>query len=156
MQDILDDFRATIAAESIRLMAISDEAAAKPPATGKWSPKEVIGHLIDSASNNHGRFVRAQMSDDLVFPGYDQDAWVKLQRYNKRSWVELITLWRAYNTHLAGVIEAIPQESLSLPRTRHNLDEIAWRTVSRDEPVTLDYFIRDYVAHMKHHLAQIK
>jgi hypothetical protein len=53
------------------------------------------------------------------------------------------------------VIEGIPQDRLSLPRTRHNLDEIAWRTVPREQPVTLEYFIRDYVAHMKHHLAQI-
>jgi hypothetical protein len=67
MQDFLDDFRATLASESIRLTAISDEKAALRPAPGKWSPKEVIGHLIDSASNNHGRFVRAQTTDDLVF-----------------------------------------------------------------------------------------
>jgi len=156
MQDLLDDLRATVAAESMRLMAISNEAAAIPPATGKWSPKEVIGHLIDSASNNHGRFVRAQITEDLVFPGYDQDLWVKLQRYNERPWMELVTLWRAYNTHIAAIIEAIPQKSLSLPRSTHNLDEIAWRTVARDTPVTLDYFIRDYLGHMKHHLGQIK
>jgi hypothetical protein len=155
MQDLLDDFRATLAAESVRLMAMSDAAAGMAPAVGKWSPKEVIGHLIDSAANNHGRFVRAQIADDLVFPGYDQDAWVKMQRYNERPWMDLVSLWRFYNTHIASVIEGIPQDRLSLPRTRHNLDEIAWRTVPREQPVTLEYFIRDYVAHMKHHLAQI-
>jgi len=156
MQDLLDDFRATLAAESVRLMAMSDAAASMAPAMGKWSPKEVIGHLIDSAANNHGRFVRAQVADDLVFPGYDQDAWVKMQRYNERPWMDLVSLWRSYNTHIASVIEGIPQDRLSLQRTRHNLDEIAWRTVLREQPVTLEYFIRDYVAHMKHHLAQIK
>ena len=156
MQDLLDDFRATIAAESVRLMAMSDAAASMAPAMGKWSPKEVIGHLIDSAANNHGRFVRAQVADDLVFPGYDQHAWVKMQRYNERPWMDLVSLWRSYNTHIASVIEGIPQDRLSLQRTRHNLDEIAWRTVLREQPVTLEYFIRDYVAHMKHHLAQIK
>ena len=155
MQDLLDDFRATLAAESVRLMAMSDAAAGMAPAMGKWSPKEVIGHLIDSAANNHGRFVRAQIADDLVFPGYDQDAWVKMQRYNQRPWMDLVALWRSYNTHIASVIEGIPQDRLSLQRTRHNLDEIAWRTVPREQPVTLEYFIRDYVAHMKHHLAQI-
>jgi hypothetical protein len=80
---------------------------------------------------------------------------VKMQRYNERPWMDLVSLWRFYNTHIASVIEGIPQDRLSLPRTRHNLDEIAWRTVPREQPVTLEYFIRDYVAHMKHHLAQI-
>ena len=96
------------------------------------------------------------MTDDLVFPGYDQDAWVTLQRYSERPWMELVTLWRAYNTHIASVVENISQDRLSLQRTRHNLDEIAWRTVPRDQPATLDYFIRDYLGHMKHHLAQIR
>jgi DinB family protein len=155
MQDFLDDFRATLAAESIRLMAISDAKASERPAAGKWSPKEVIGHLIDSASNNHGRFVRAQMEDDLVFAGYDQDAWVRLQRYNERPWMELVSLWRSLNGHIAAVVEGIHPDRLSLQRARHNLDDIAWRTVPRDKPATLEYFIRDYLGHMKHHLAQI-
>ena len=156
MKDFLDDFRATLAAESIRLMSIQDGQASKPPFAGKWSPKEVVGHLIDSASNNHGRFVRAQLYDEMVFARYDQDAWVKSQRYNERPWMDLVTLWRAYNAHIAWVIEGIPQNRLSIQRAVHNLDEVAWNTVPRDKPVTLEYFIRDYLGHMKHHLAQIK
>ena len=155
MQDFLDDFRMTLMSESTRLEGISDEAAARRPSAGKWSPKEVIGHLIDSAANNHGRFVRAQATDDLVFAGYDQEAWVTLQRYNERPWMELVSLWRSYNTHIAAVVAAISPDRLSLQRSMHNLDEIAWRTVPRDKPATLEYFIRDYLAHMKHHLAQI-
>ena len=156
MQDFLDDFHATLAAESMRLMAISDGDASVAPAAGKWSAKEVIGHLIDSASNNHGRFVRAQFSNEMVFAGYDQDAWVRAQRYNERPWTELVALWRSYNTHIASVVGHISPESLSSPRSVHNLDEIAWRTVPRDQPATLEYFIRDYLDHMKHHLAQIR
>lgn len=155
MQDFLDDFRLTLDSESNRLMAMPDERAARRPTAGKWSPKEVIGHLIDSAAHNHGRFVRAQVEDDLVFPGYDQDAWVRLQRYNQRPWAELVSLWRSYNAHIAAVVEAIPPDRLSLQRSRHNLDQIAWRAVPRDQPATLEYFIRDYLGHMKHHLAQI-
>ena len=156
MRDFLDELRATLASESVRLMAIPDEQAAKRPSPGKWSPKEVIGHLIDSAVNNHGRFVRAQLDEDMVFPGYNQDAWVALQRYNERPWMELISLWRAANAHIASLVEKITPERLSLPRARHNLDQIAWRTVPASQPATLEYFIRDYLGHMKHHLAQIK
>lgn len=156
MQDFLDDFRSTLAAESVRLMTLDDATASKRPASGKWSPKEVIGHLIDSAANNHGRFVRAQQSDEMVFPTYDQEFWVTTQRYNERPWAELLSLWREYNTHIAFVVEHIDPETLSQQRTTHNLDRLAWRTVPKSEPVTLEYFIRDYLAHMKHHLAQIR
>ena len=155
MRDFLDEFRSTLASESVRLMAIPDEKASRRPSPGKWSPKEIIGHLIDSASNNHGRFVRAQLEDDMVFPGYDQDAWVALQHYNERPWMELLSLWRAYNAHIANLVEGISPERLSLQRTRHNLDQIAWRTVPSTQPATLEYFIRDYLGHLKHHLSQI-
>ena len=60
---------------------IGDEPSRQSREPGKWSPREIIGHLIDSASNNHQRFVRALFQDDLVFPGYDQDAWVAAQAY---------------------------------------------------------------------------
>jgi hypothetical protein len=155
MQDFLDDFRATIAAELARLESMNDEAAARRPAPGKWSPKEIVGHLIDSASNNHGRFVRAQQNIDMVFEPYDQDFWVMSQGYQDRRWTDLISLWRELNLHIASVVESIPQEILSRQRTVHNLDRVGWKTVPRSEPVTLEYFIRDYLGHMKHHLAQI-
>lgn len=155
MQDCVDDLRSTLSIESARLLGISENDAGRRPAPGKWSPKEIIGHLIDSAANNHTRFVRAQLTDDMVFAGYDQEAWVRLQRYNDRPWPELVSLWHVYNTHIASVMESITPECLSLLRSTHNLDEVGWRTVPRDRPATLEYFIRDYVGHMKHHLAQI-
>jgi hypothetical protein len=155
MQDCVDDLRSTLSIEAARLLGISENDAGRRPSPGKWSPKEIIGHLIDSAANNHGRFVRAQLTDDMVFRGYDQEAWVRLQRYNERPWTDLVSLWQEYNTHIASVIEGIPPERLSLLRSTHNLHEVAWRTIPRDQPATLDYFIRDYVGHMKHHLAQI-
>lgn len=147
--------RSVVEIATPRLQVITDDDSSTPPAPDKWSPKEVLGHLIDSASNNHGRFVRAQSSDDLLVEGYEQEEWVRAQNYRSAAWLDLVTLWRSYNLHLAHVIEAIPEEQLTQPRHRHNLHQIAWQAVPQDQPVTLDYFIRDYIGHMEHHLGQI-
>jgi hypothetical protein len=153
--DWVDDFLRTIDEASARFQQVSDERAAIAPAAGKWSPKQIVGHLIDSAANNHLRFVRAQFSEDLVFPGYDQEAWVETQRYNEESWSQLVQLWRQYNLHLCHLISSIPEDVRFKRRTNHNLDLIAWKTVSTSEPVTLEYFMQDYVAHLENHLTQI-
>lgn len=155
MQDAADDLRQTVTDAAIRLHAISDEESAVRPAPGKWSPREIIGHLIDSASNNHQRFVRAQFVDHLTFDGYEQEDWVAAQKYQASSWPDLIELWRFYNLHLANVMANTPTEVFTKPRTEHNLHRIAWKTVPADEPVTLEYFMRDYIRHLKNHLAQI-
>jgi hypothetical protein len=138
-----------------RLLAISDADASAAPAEGKWSPKEVLGHLIDSASNNHGRFVRAQFADDLVFPGYEQEKWVAAQRYADAAWEDLVALWRGFNLHIAWVMARVPDDVARRPRATHNLDQIAWKTVPPDQPATLHYFMNDYVDHLEHHLGQI-
>jgi hypothetical protein len=148
--------RAAVAEAFPHLSAISDSDAATPPAPGKWSPKQVIGHLIDSASNNHQRFVRANFVDDLIFLGYDQEKWVELGRYAEAPWESLLTLWREFNLQIARVMEATPDEVANAPRTRHNLHQLAWRTVPEDQPATLAYFMSDYVDHLEHHLRQIR
>jgi hypothetical protein len=150
----LADFRQTVDQATERLLALSDDEATTRSAPGKWSRKEIIGHLIDSASNNHGRFVRAQLQDDLVFPGYDQDAWVRTQHYQDRPWTDLVRLWQAFNLHIATVMETADRHDVQRPRARHNLDQLAWRAVSAMQSTTLEYFMRDYVDHLKHHLAQ--
>jgi len=150
----LAEFRRTIDRAAERLGTFCDSEAGRPTAPGKWSKKEIVGHLIDSAANNHGRFVRAQLQDDLVFPGYDQDAWVRVQRYRDRPWSDLVALWRAYNRHIACVMESADPDVVARVRTSHNLDELAWKAVQRTEPTTLDYFMRDYVGHLEHHLRQ--
>src|SRR3989454_12073614 len=155
MDDWLEDFRKTIESASEQLLSMPEQRTAIPRAEGKWSPKQIIGHLIDSASNNHQRFVRAQFTDDLVFPGYEQDQWVRLQRYKDEPWSQLVQLWRHYNLHLLHLMSNVPEQTPTQPRTRHNLHQLAWRTVSESETVTLEYFIRDYIQHLQHHLAQI-
>jgi hypothetical protein len=150
----LADFRRTVTDAGDRLLAYSDADAGRPLAPGKWSRKEIVGHLIDSAANNHARFVRAQLQDDMVFDGYDQARWVEVQRYRERSWTDLVGLWQAYNLHIASVMEAADPAVVARPRVRHNLDRIAMTAVSAAEPATLDFFMRDYVAHLEHHLRQ--
>jgi hypothetical protein len=149
------ELRRAIEEATPRLLQLSDAAAKRHPRPGKWSPAEIIGHLIDSASNNHQRFVRAQFQNDLVFPGYDQDAWVLFQAYGDAHWVELVTLWKSFNILIARIMENSPESVRNSPRAKHNLDKLAWRPVPSDQPATLDYFMNDYVDHLKHHLAQI-
>jgi DinB superfamily len=153
--EFLDDFRRTIGTAKTRLLAFSppeDQTKSNPE---KWTPREIIGHLIDSAANNHHRFVRAQFTDDLVFSGYEQDNWVSVQRYNEESWTDLVQLWALYNLHLLHLVSVIPKNVLTLSRPRHNLNELAWKAVDPNKPTTLEYFVRDYVGHMRHHLDQI-
>ncbi len=141
------------AAAALRRMPAA--VADAPLAPGKWSPKQVVGHLVDSASNNHGRFVRAALGDPMVFAGYDQDRWVEVQRYADAPWPALLELWVALNLHLARVVDAVPAEACERPRAEHNLHEIAWESPRAGEPVTLAFFLRDYVHHLQHHLRQI-
>jgi hypothetical protein len=149
------ELRRAVAAATPRLERIADADAARPRAPGKWSRKEIIGHLIDSASINHERFVRAQLTDDLVCRTYDQEMWVKMQRYADAPWSELVSLWSLLNLHIARVMEAVPVEARMHVRTRHNLHQVAFHAVPSIQPASLDYFMRDYVSHLEHHLAQI-
>ncbi|MEO6393384.1 MAG: DinB family protein [Pyrinomonadaceae bacterium] len=155
MKEFLEAYRLTIEEATLWLREMSDEESLVPRTAGKWSPREIIGHLIDSAANNHQRFVRAQFVDHLSFDGYDQEDWVRVENYANESWPLLIDLWRAYNLHLLHVMAATPPEQLTRMRTHHTLHRIAWQTVPENEPVTLEYFMRDYVGHLEHHLAQI-
>ena len=155
MEDVLEDFVRTVEEASARLSSLTDEEASARRAGGAWSAKEVLGHLVDSASNNHQRFVRAQFAEDLVFAGYEQDAWVRAQRYADEPWPLLVNLWKFYNLHLAHVMRHAPEDVRRRPRLRHNLHVIGFAPVSADEPSTLEHLMRDYVAHLKHHLRQI-
>jgi hypothetical protein len=149
------DLLNTLDAVMPRLTALDEARTAGRPGAGKWSPREIIGHLIDSASNNHGRFVRGQTQDDLVFEGYDQEQWVEAQRYQDVAWPDLVALWSAYNRHLAHVMRSAPATVRARPHTRHSLDRTAFVAVPPGQPATLEYVMEDYVRHLRHHLRQI-
>ena len=103
----------------------------KPRPTA-WSIKEIIGHLIDSAANNHQRFVRAQQQPDLVFHGYAQDEWVRIQAYDSAPWRELVALWESYNLHIARVMAGVPASVRDRRQARHNFHEIGFREFKAD------------------------
>jgi hypothetical protein len=143
MRNIAEDLRGTVDAAVPRLLEMTDQQASMPRDGGGWSPKQIIGHLIDSAANNHQRFVRLQFETALVLPGYQQDQWVDSQQYQQRPWRDLIELWRAYNLHLAHVLEHA--DSTALPNV--------WKYSQGD--LTLEAVATDYPRHMRHHLDQI-
>ena len=155
MNEWLEEFRETIESAALRLLQISEAQSEQPQAEEHWSAKQIIGHLIDSATNNHARFVLAQIKDDLVFPGYDQNSWVTIQHYQQAPWPRLVDLWRAYNLHLLHVMAFTPADQLTKRCVQHSLQTIAFETVTESEPATLEYLMKDYVVHLKHHLSQI-
>ena len=155
MQSYVTELRAILDAAVPRLEQMDDAQAARRPAPGKWSPKDIIGHLNDSASNNHQRFVRAQLTEDLIFPGYDQERWVAVQGHAEAPWLELVGLWHFYNRQIARVMANASASERERLRPRHNLDQIATYGVPPSEPGTLDYLMADYVKHLRRHVLQI-
>ena len=127
-----------------RLRALSDERASKRPAPGKWSSKELIGHLLDSATNNHNRFVRGMLDSEVRLPKYEQEGWVRVQGYATADWGALLDFWRLYNLHLARVIERIPAERVQTPCL-----------IGDNPPMALGELAADYLRHLEHHLAQV-
>ena len=138
------DLRETISQAEPQLEKLTDSEASSRSQPGKWSKKEILGHLLDSASNNHQRFVRAAVQGKLVFPGYDQDPLVELQRFRAMEWRFLTEFWANYNRFLAQVISALPSEAASVICA-----------IGENRPATLEWVAQDYVAHLKHHLNQI-
>jgi hypothetical protein len=126
------------------LLAMPEAESARPILEGGWSRKQVIGHLIDSASNNHQRFVRAAIHGPLTFPAYEQEEWSRVQTPEDELWMSLVTLWASYNRHLAHVISHLPADKLDV-----------LCTIGSHEPVTLRALAEDYLQHLNHHLEQI-
>ena len=124
---------------------VDETRTTKRPAPSKWCAREVIGHLIDSACNNHRRFVLGQSGELRKFDGYEQNEWVSRQHYDQIPWRDLVALWTSYNRHLAQVIGCAPPETLS--HTAESPD---------GTPVTLGFVMEDYVAHLRHHLGQLR
>ena len=141
MKEIARQLDAIVATAEPRLQLLNDENSGPGPLPNAWSKKEILGHLIDSAANNHQRIVRAICGVAVDFPVYDQNQWVTIQRYNDISWSALVNFWVAYNKHLSHVIHHTPQDA-----------EFSPCNVGKAEPVTLAELVKDYLRHMRHHL----
>ncbi len=134
-----------LAFEFVNLRVLADEEAAiRPAGANSWSRKEELGHLIDSAINNHVRFVRASLEPEFTGQGYDQDGWVRAHGYHELAWPTLLEMWRQHNELLVRVVKRIPEARLA---TVCHMGDAA--------PVTLSFLIDDYVLHMQHHLDHI-
>jgi hypothetical protein len=144
MIDLAAELRAEVERWAVRFRTMSETDVVQDRGVGKWVKKEILGHLIDSAANNHQRFVRAQFVNPFVWPGYDQQAWVQLHRYRERPWGELVELWVVLNRQIAAVIESVPAEKLQTSCI-----------IGDGEPKPLEWWMRDYLHHMRHHLEQI-
>ena len=144
MLELSSQLKDLIARAGRELALLTDSEAAEPVISGGWSRKQVLGHLIDSASNNHQRFVRASLQPALEFPGYDQAGNIRVQAPQEADWPLLISLWATYNRYLAHVIARLPESKLDTPCR-----------IGSDRPVTLRFLATDYLTHLDHHLAQI-
>jgi len=144
MKDIARQIRSLISTVEPQLSRMNHDEMRFKPDPHKWSKKELLGHLIDSAANNHQRFVRAVNKVAALFPTYNQDEWVRIQRYNEISWSFLVTFWSAYNSHLSHIIECIPEDAISSPCN-----------IGKETPVTLEFVVKDYLRHLQHHLKDL-
>jgi hypothetical protein len=144
VNDAIERLRFAVRELPAILARIPDAEAGEPQGPGRWAKKEVVGHLIDSASTNHQRFVRGQLQPGQHFPGYEQEGWVRVQQYRSAAWAELIELWRLYNAHLVRVAEAMPEEAR---RSQ------CW--AGDEGEFTLATLFIDYVDHLEHHLGKM-
>ncbi|MBI4640498.1 MAG: DinB family protein [Candidatus Tectomicrobia bacterium] len=144
MHNSIEALRRIIEETPKKLEKISEYESEKRLSENKWSKKEILGHLIDSASNNHQRFVRGQMQDGVSFPEYEQASWVSVQEYQKESWEDLTKLWKSLNLHLLHLISNMPEE-----RWQHRCK------VGNGDHETLRFLVESYVDHLEHHLEQI-
>jgi hypothetical protein len=141
-QELSEKLRQTIDRELPYLRALTDEQSViKPASEESWSPRQELGHLIDSAVNNHVRFVRAATEPELHGPGYAQNAWVDIHAYHEMPWTTIIAFWYEYNSFLASLIQRIPADKL-----------LTQCYIGTSNPVPLGFVIGDYVLHMQHHL----
>ena len=133
--------------EGLRLFSgVDDALSAERAKPDGWCAREIVGHLIDSACNNHRRWILGQTPGLAKFDGYEQNLWVSRNAYADESWPDLVALWASYNRHLRHVIARTPAEHLAMSAM----------SPDGDGPVSVGFLMQDYVGHIRHHLAQVR
>ena len=143
MKDVYLELNSIINDFYSRYKDLDNETASKRPGADKWTLKEIVGHLIDSASNNQQRFVRLQIVDELVFPGYGKDnsKWLEIEKYNELNFSDIILLWKQYNVLIGNIIKEVDESKLGNYWSKSDGDKI-----------TLKDLMIDYVRHLKDHI----
>jgi hypothetical protein len=146
LNKVADNIEQQVNSAVDRWRILSEQILTFRPSEDAWSVKEIIGHLVDSASNNHQRFVRLQLTDRLIFPDYGQDNihWVRIQNYQEQKWGELLSLWRYFNIQLAYIIRSVDPSCLT------NVWEIDAKSNA-----SLYELMTDYLRHLELHLNQV-
>ena len=145
MKNVVNELRSIVTEFADRLNTIAPEELAVKTNPKKWSRKEVIGHLIDSAQNNLRRFVVGQY-DQTANIIYDQDFWVRANDYQSMKAEEIILLWKLLNERICVVLTNMSDDALKREvNTGKHIPELH----------SLEWLAADYVKHMKHHLNQV-
>lgn len=137
--------RTIIDTELKRFETITEDEWSYKASPEKWSRKEIIGHLCDSAFTNIRRFVVTQYKENENTV-YDQDEWVKAQNYQNIPTAEVINLWKVLNYQIVHIVENMPDEALQ--RTSDT-------SKTTPEILTLEVLIKGYIDHLHHHLKTI-
>jgi hypothetical protein len=140
------ELNSSVASFYTRHCRLDNALSSKRTGPETWSPKEIIGHLIDSACNNHQRFIRLQIVEQLVFPDYGKDnlKWVRLGHYNDMDFADVILTWKQYNLLICKIIEEVDAGKLSN----------YWNNNGKE--IGLSELMEDYVKHLKGHLASFE
>jgi hypothetical protein len=143
MENVYNELNSAVNVFFKKYKDLDNEITSKRLSADKWTLKEIMGHLIDSASNNHQRFVRLQIVNELIFPGYGKDnsKWLEIEKHNEMNFSDIILLWKQYNVLIGNIIKEVDDSKL----------ENYWIKSDGDK-VTLKDLMIDYVRHLKDHV----
>jgi len=147
LKKVIDHLQEHINIVPSKFLKYSEDELRRKPSPNKWSKKELLGHLVDSAANNHHRFIKIQfMPSPFFVEGYAQNDWVRIQNYNEKDTEQLVNLWKVYNEHILFIMQNTPDKNLEIKLNAEQPFENA---------DTLFFLMKDYVDHIDHHLKQI-